>query len=195
MRGSASRSPPTGPDRLPPGRSSSDQATGLRGRAHGRPRAATARVDATVVEELGSATHVLFTIDAPPVDADSVRAATDDGERATLLATDRRPSSRRRSRRSRRAPANAGSRSIPPSFTSRPGDGREPRSSSDVAAALSSGTMRAEFDHRCPELSRRALGRTRRPTPASGAGTGHDRRRQSQPRLGGVARRGRFPSG
>ena len=47
-------------------------------------------VDAMVVEELGSATHVLFTVEAPPVDVDSVRAATDDGERATLLATDRR---------------------------------------------------------------------------------------------------------
>ena len=43
-----------------------------------------------VVEELGSATHVLFTVEAPPVDVDSVRAATDDGERATLIATDRR---------------------------------------------------------------------------------------------------------
>ena len=47
-------------------------------------------VDAMVVEELGSATHVLFTVEAPPVDVDSVRAATDDGERATLIATDRR---------------------------------------------------------------------------------------------------------
>ena len=43
-----------------------------------------------VVEELGSATHVLFTVDAPAVDAESVRAATDEGERATLLATDSR---------------------------------------------------------------------------------------------------------
>jgi multiple sugar transport system ATP-binding protein len=50
----------------------------------------TLDVEAAVVEELGSATHVLFTIDAPPVDVDSVRAATDEGERATLLATDRR---------------------------------------------------------------------------------------------------------
>ena len=47
-------------------------------------------VDAMVVEELGSATHVLFTVEAPPVEVDSVRAATDDGERATLIATDRR---------------------------------------------------------------------------------------------------------
>jgi hypothetical protein len=43
-----------------------------------------------VVEELGSATHLLFAIDAPPVDAESVLAATDDKERALLLATDRR---------------------------------------------------------------------------------------------------------
>jgi multiple sugar transport system ATP-binding protein len=47
-------------------------------------------IDALVVEELGSATHVLFTVEAPPVDMDSVRAATDEGERATLIATDRR---------------------------------------------------------------------------------------------------------
>ena len=47
-------------------------------------------VDAMVVEELGSATHVLFTVEAPPVEVDSVRAASDDGERATLIATDPR---------------------------------------------------------------------------------------------------------
>ena len=47
-------------------------------------------VEAMVVEELGSATHVLFTVEAPPVEVDSVRAATDDGETATLIATDRR---------------------------------------------------------------------------------------------------------
>jgi multiple sugar transport system ATP-binding protein len=53
----------------------------------GRP---TMDVEALVVEELGSATHVIFAIDAPPVDVDAVRAATDDRERATLIATDRR---------------------------------------------------------------------------------------------------------
>jgi multiple sugar transport system ATP-binding protein len=53
----------------------------------GRP---TIEVEAAVVEDLGSATHVLFTIEAPPVDVESVRAASDDRERATLLATDRR---------------------------------------------------------------------------------------------------------
>jgi multiple sugar transport system ATP-binding protein len=47
-------------------------------------------VEAAVVEELGSSTHVLFTIDAPPVDAESVRAASDEKERASLLALDRR---------------------------------------------------------------------------------------------------------
>jgi multiple sugar transport system ATP-binding protein len=50
----------------------------------------TIEVEAAVVEDLGSATHVLFTIEAPPVDVESVRAASDDRERATLLATDRR---------------------------------------------------------------------------------------------------------
>jgi multiple sugar transport system ATP-binding protein len=38
-----------------------------------------------VIEELGSATHVIFPIDAPPVDVASVRAASDDNERAVLL--------------------------------------------------------------------------------------------------------------
>ena len=50
----------------------------------------TIDVDVTVVEELGSATHLLFHIDAAPVDSAAVLAATDDRERATLLATDRR---------------------------------------------------------------------------------------------------------
>jgi multiple sugar transport system ATP-binding protein len=54
------------------------------------PSRPTIEVEAAVVEELGSATHVLFTIDAPPVDVESVRAASDDNERASLLATDRR---------------------------------------------------------------------------------------------------------
>ena len=58
-------------------------------------------IEAMVVEELGSATHVLFTVEAPPVEVDPVRAANDEGERATLIATDRRASSRLRWRRSR----------------------------------------------------------------------------------------------
>jgi multiple sugar transport system ATP-binding protein len=43
-----------------------------------------------VVEELGSATHAIFPVEAPPVDSESVRAASDDGERGVLLATDQR---------------------------------------------------------------------------------------------------------
>jgi multiple sugar transport system ATP-binding protein len=49
----------------------------------------TIDVDVAVVEELGSATHLLFHVDAAPVDAAAVLAATDDKERAMLLATDR----------------------------------------------------------------------------------------------------------
>ena len=47
-------------------------------------------VQADVVEELGSESHVLFSVDSPPVEAASVRAASDDNERAVLLATERR---------------------------------------------------------------------------------------------------------
>ncbi|HET8893349.1 MAG TPA: sn-glycerol-3-phosphate ABC transporter ATP-binding protein UgpC [Gaiellaceae bacterium] len=44
-----------------------------------------------VIEELGSATHVIFPVDAAPVDVDAVvRAATGQGEQAVLLADDRR---------------------------------------------------------------------------------------------------------
>jgi hypothetical protein len=50
----------------------------------------TVDVEVAVVEDLGSATHVLFTIDAPPVDLAAVRATSDDQELATLMATDRR---------------------------------------------------------------------------------------------------------
>jgi multiple sugar transport system ATP-binding protein len=50
----------------------------------------TIDVEATVVEELGSESHVIFAIDAPPVDAESVRAASDEGEQAMLIADDRR---------------------------------------------------------------------------------------------------------
>ena len=54
------------------------------------PALPTVEVEVAVVEELGSATHVIFTVEAPPVDVEAVRAATDEGDRATLLATDRR---------------------------------------------------------------------------------------------------------
>jgi multiple sugar transport system ATP-binding protein len=47
-------------------------------------------VEPAVVEELGSATHAIFPLDAPAVDAEAVRAATDEGDTAILLHTDRR---------------------------------------------------------------------------------------------------------
>jgi multiple sugar transport system ATP-binding protein len=50
----------------------------------------TIEAEATVVEELGSESHVIFAIDAPPVDAEAVRAASDEGDHAMLIADDRR---------------------------------------------------------------------------------------------------------
>ena len=55
-----------------------------------RPGLPTIEVETSIVEQLGSETHVLFAIDAPAVDVAAVRAATDEKERATLLAGDRR---------------------------------------------------------------------------------------------------------
>jgi multiple sugar transport system ATP-binding protein len=86
---------PLAADRRPAGRTSGKVILGIRPQDFSDARTAdpglaTIEVDAAVVEELGSATHVLFTIDAPPVDVDSVRAASDEGERASLLATDQR---------------------------------------------------------------------------------------------------------
>jgi multiple sugar transport system ATP-binding protein len=86
---------PLAPDRRPDGRASGRLIVGIRPQdladagtnGTGLP---TIDVEAAVVEELGSATHVIFTIEAPAVDVDSVRAASDDNERAMLLATDRR---------------------------------------------------------------------------------------------------------
>ena len=47
-------------------------------------------VEPAVIEDLGSSTLAIFPIDAPPVDAEAVRAASDDNDRAVLLASDRR---------------------------------------------------------------------------------------------------------
>jgi multiple sugar transport system ATP-binding protein len=86
---------PLAPERRPAGISSGTVILGIRPQDFEDARTATnglptMDVEAVVVEELGSATHVIFTIEAPPVDVDAVRAASDDRERATLLATDRR---------------------------------------------------------------------------------------------------------
>ena len=43
-----------------------------------------------VVEELGSETHVIFPVEAPRLDSEAARAATDEREEAALLAEDRR---------------------------------------------------------------------------------------------------------
>ena len=86
---------PLSGDRRPTGPSSGGVILGVRPQDFSDARTAdpalpVIEVEAAVVEELGSATHVLFTIEAPPVDLDAVRAASDDGERASLLATDKR---------------------------------------------------------------------------------------------------------
>ena len=54
------------------------------------PRLPSFEVEPAVVEELGSATHAIFPIDAPPVETEAVRAASDEGERGVLLAADQR---------------------------------------------------------------------------------------------------------
>src|SRR5204862_6655672 len=54
------------------------------------PSLPTIEAEPAVVEELGSATHVIFEIDAPPVETAAVTATTDEGDSAVLLATDRR---------------------------------------------------------------------------------------------------------
>jgi multiple sugar transport system ATP-binding protein len=47
-------------------------------------------VEPAVVEDLGSAMHAIFPVEAPPVDTEAVRAASEEGERGVLLATDQR---------------------------------------------------------------------------------------------------------
>jgi multiple sugar transport system ATP-binding protein len=54
------------------------------------PSLPTIEVEIAVVEDLGSESHVIFPIGAPPVDVESVRATTDDGDRAILIADERR---------------------------------------------------------------------------------------------------------
>jgi multiple sugar transport system ATP-binding protein len=58
--------------------------------AQADPSLPTIEAEPAVVEELGSATHVIFEIDAPPVETAAITATTDEGDTAVLLATDRR---------------------------------------------------------------------------------------------------------
>ena len=53
------------------------------------PSLPTIEVEATVVEELGSESHVIFPIDAPVVDSDPLHAAAGNEEQAVLVADDR----------------------------------------------------------------------------------------------------------
>ena len=53
------------------------------------PSLPTIEVEATVLEELGSESHVIFPIDAPVVDADPLHAAAGNEEQAVLVADDR----------------------------------------------------------------------------------------------------------
>jgi multiple sugar transport system ATP-binding protein len=52
------------------------------------PSLPTLDVDVAVIEELGSDTHVIFPVDAPPIDSDEVRE-TREGEEELMLAGDR----------------------------------------------------------------------------------------------------------
>ncbi len=54
------------------------------------PSLPTIEVDVIVVEELGSESHAIFPIDTAPVEVDSVRATTDEGDQAILVVEDRR---------------------------------------------------------------------------------------------------------
>ena len=54
------------------------------------PSLPTIEVVTEVIEELGSTTHAIFPIEAPPVELDAVSAATDEGDSAVLLVGDRR---------------------------------------------------------------------------------------------------------
>jgi multiple sugar transport system ATP-binding protein len=85
---------PLAADRRPPGPSSGTVILGIRPQdfedAHTADGLPMIDVEPVVVEDLGSATHVLFAIDAPPVEIDAVQAATDEPDRPTLIATDRR---------------------------------------------------------------------------------------------------------
>jgi multiple sugar transport system ATP-binding protein len=54
------------------------------------PSLPTIDAEPAVVEELGSATHVIFEIDAPPVETAAVTSTTDEGDSPVLLAADRR---------------------------------------------------------------------------------------------------------
>ena len=63
---------------------------GIRGRQFAPPGLPQLEVEVAVVEELGAESHVIFPIEAKPVDTEEVKAAADDAEGAKLLADDQR---------------------------------------------------------------------------------------------------------
>ncbi len=87
---------PLAPDRRPEGVTAGHVILGIRPQnfedaRFADPALPTISVELAVVEELGSATHVIFPIDVPPVETESVRAASDEKEAtAVLLAEDPR---------------------------------------------------------------------------------------------------------
>ena len=87
---------PLAPDRRPEGVTAGHVILGIRPQnfedaRFADPALPTISIEPAVVEELGSATHVIFPIDVPPVETESVRAASDEKEAvAVLLAEDRR---------------------------------------------------------------------------------------------------------
>ena len=112
----------------------------------------TIEVEVAVVEELGSATHVLFPIDAAPVDAAPVLAATDENERAVLLAKDRRTL-----------------------FTAEVSESSEARRRLDADARrqpLALPLLRAGDGRGAPARARRRRRRLSRTRPDAGAGSG-----------------------
>ena len=58
--------------------------------AHSDPSLPSIEAVPEVIEELGSETHVIFPIEAPPVELDAVTAVTNEGDSAVLLVSDRR---------------------------------------------------------------------------------------------------------
>ena len=118
-------------------------------------------VEVAVVEELGSATHVLFTIEAPPVDVESVRAASDEGSGRRFSPPTGARSSPPRSRGNRGRPGERIRLALDPSrfhffdpetgATLRPGSARDGLRPCWAAPATSAGAAQSR-----PSCSRRA---------------------------------------
>ena len=186
---------PLNADRRPGGRESGPVILGIRPQDFEDARTADPalpriEIDAMVVEELGSATHVLFTVEAPPVEVGlgpggqrRRRAGDADRHRPPRALHGRgrggveRPAGRP-GRTRRRSGAAALLRS---------GDGREPargRRRRPPARARARPTVNGESTTGGPRFLARALAEAGPHDPAVGARPEDDRARQGQPRLG-----------